>query len=73
VTACISGVAYILVSYTIRFVLYAVVYTAVWVFIVGMFLNDRSEGLLKRDSRWPTTEESDDTNYQTLLPERVNQ
>jgi hypothetical protein len=46
----ISGATYILVSYTIRFVLYSVVYAAVWVFIVGLVLDDRSERLLKRES-----------------------
>jgi hypothetical protein len=62
----ISGVAYVMVSYTIRFVLYAVIYTAAWVVIVGMVLDDKSERFLKRESPKAENmpEKSDDTEFQ---------
>jgi hypothetical protein len=69
VTAYISGAAYVVVGYTIRLVVYCVVYAAVYVFIVGLVLDDRSERLFKRESM---PEQRDDT-FPHLVPERVNQ
>jgi hypothetical protein len=58
VTAYISGAAYVVVGYTIRLVLYCVVYAAVYVFIVGLVLDDRSERF--REKQW-LLEERDDS------------
>jgi hypothetical protein len=83
VTAYISGVAYVLVGYTIRLVVYCAVYTAVYVFIIGLVLDDRSERFFKRDRQgllseksddtWLMSENSDDTGLPPLLTERVRQ
>jgi hypothetical protein len=85
VAAYISGAAYILVSYTIRIVLYGVVYAAAWVFIVGLVLDDRSERFFKREStkRESMPEQGDEAAFPMrrdrikvglyLSPERVNQ
>jgi hypothetical protein len=73
VTAYISGAAYILVSYTIRIVLYGVVYTAVYVFIVGMVLDDRSEKFFKRQKQWLLSEERDEVPQQNTVQITVNQ
>jgi hypothetical protein len=61
VTAYISGAAYVLVGYTIRLVLYCVVYAAVYVLVVGMVLDDRSERFFKRQKQWLLSKERDDT------------
>jgi hypothetical protein len=86
VTAYISGVAYVLVGYTIRLVVYCVVYTAVYVYVVALVLDDRAERFFNSEKRWPATslvekgddpwltaEKSDDTRLPSLLTERVRQ
>jgi hypothetical protein len=74
VTAYISGVAYVLIGYTIRLVVYWVVYTAVYVYIVALVLDERSDKFFKPDRQGLLSEKSDDTaNYPPLLTERVRQ
>jgi hypothetical protein len=73
VTAFISGATYVLVGYTIRLVVYCVVYAAVYVFIVALVLDDRSERFFKRERRWLMSEKTDDTNYPPLMTEKVRQ
>jgi hypothetical protein len=82
VIAVISGAAYIVVGYTIRLVVYCVVYTAVYVYVIALVLDDKSERFFNREKRWPMLEKGDDSwleksddtaNYPPLLTEKVNQ
>jgi hypothetical protein len=57
--SAISGAAYVVVGYTIRLVVYCVVYAAVYVFIVALVLDDRSERFFKREKQWLLEERED--------------
>jgi hypothetical protein len=64
VTAYILGGTYLLVGYTLRVVVYCVVYAAVYVFIVALVLDDRSERLFKGEKQWLLSEERNDSDME---------
>jgi hypothetical protein len=68
----ISGIAYVLIGYTIRLVVYCVIYAAVSLVLICLAIDDRSERFFKSE-RQGMLEKSDDTGLPPLLTERARQ